>query len=297
MNWVGWPISGVLFFLSVTVGAWAIAPPTATLSEDPSTAEGGSEVAQTRQPSGRRPEIDSETLISQPTGQLSRTEAPHQRIELIDRVVAGSDFARFRDRLQRAIRNRDTEFVQSILPPEGIRLGFETLFPLAELQLEQTDGWFWKLLEKMMRLDSCELEDYPGSIPDAAVWACPNVANTFYRQNPPPLPMTEMDNESSPVVVIGQGVNVRIQPRVGTPIVGVLYNEVVTFDQITWNQQERQIQRTLSDPMTGWTPVILPNQAQGYVYNRYAYKLPDPRALFENVNGQWRLFHIVMGAL
>lgn len=295
MKWLGWSISGVLGFLTIMGGASAIAPTTPHSSEPSLIAEGGSKVIQTRQASGGSIAIDSENLISQTPQGLSHNEFPRQRIELVDRVVVGSDFARFRDRLQRAIRNRDIEFIQSILPPEGIRLGFEEPLSLTDLQLEQANSWFWKLLEKMLRLDSCELEDYPGSIPDAAVWACPNVANTFYRQHPPPLPMAEMEDESSHVIVIGQGVNVRIQPRIGTRIVGVLYNEVVAFDQSTWNQQERQIQRTLSDPLTGWTPVILPNRVQGYVYNRYAYKLPDPRALFENVNGQWRLFHIVMG--
>ena len=295
MKWVGWPISGVLVGLALMGGAAAIALPTATPLAAPPTADKVSTVNPIPQLSRESSSSDSDRLISQITSRASRTEFPHRRIELVDRVVAGSDFARFRDRLQRAIRNRDTAFVQSILPPEGIGLGLETPLPVADLQLEQRDGWFWKLLEKMMRLDSCELEDYPGSIPDAAVWACPNIANTFYRQNPPALPMAEIDDQSSHVIVIGQGVNVRIQPRVGTPIVGVLYNEVVAFDQLTWNQQERQIRRTLSDPMTGWTPVILPNHVQGYVYNRYAYKLPDPRALFENVDGEWRLFHIVMG--
>ena len=258
-------------------------------------ANGVIDADQTGPLAGSRSAFDSDILMSQISRRVSRTEFPHRRIELVDRVVVGSDFARFRDRLQRAIRNRDTAFVQSILPPEGIGLGIETSLSVADLQLEQTDSWFWKLLEKMMRLNSCELEDYPGSIPDAAVWACPNVANTFYRQNPPPLPMVEVDDQSSHVIVIGQGVNVRIQPRVGTPIVGVLYNEVVAFDQLTWNQQGQQRQRTLADPMTGWTPVILPNHVQGFVYNRYAYKLPNPRALFEQVNGEWRLFHIVMG--
>ena len=155
-------------------------------SRSPFLAKGGRAVAQTPPLSEMPPMINSSPLISFPTRQLSRTEPPHQPIELIDRVVAGSDFAQFRDRLQRAIRNRDSAFVQSILPPEGIRLGGEIPLPLTELQLEQTDGWFWKLLEKMMRHDSCELEDHPGSIPDAAIWACPNIANTFIARIRPP---------------------------------------------------------------------------------------------------------------
>ncbi|MDJ0701905.1 MAG: SH3 domain-containing protein [Leptolyngbyaceae cyanobacterium MO_188.B28] len=293
-------MSAGLICLAMLGNLKAIALPLTETPSIPSIPKGARTITQPPSPYEKPPSINSAPLISQPSRQLSRTEPPHRPIELIDRVVAGSDFAQFRDRLQRAIRNRDANFVQSVLPPEGIQLGIASPgivspLPLAELHLEQTDSWFWKLLEKMMRLDSCELEDHPGSIPDAAIWACPNIANTFYRQNPPPLPMMEVDEGANPVVVIGQGVNVRIQPRIGASIVGVLYNEVVTFDQTAWNQQGQQRQRTLSDPMTGWTPVILPNQAHGYVYNRYAYKLRDPRALFEHVNGEWRLFHIVMG--
>ena len=292
MSWGSWPLYAGLICGAILGNVQEDA---LSQTDVPVAAKEHGAVLQTRASYEKSPGFNSSPLISQPAHQLSRTEPLHRPIELIDRVVAGSDFAQFRDRLQRAIRNRDIGFIQSILPPEGVQLGVAPPLSLVELNLDQADGWFWKLLEKMMRLDSCELEDHPGSIPDAAIWACPNIANTFYRQNPHLLPMLNGETAASPVVVIGRGVNVRTQPRIGAAIIGVLYNEVVTFDQTAWNRQERQRQRTLSDPMTGWTPVILPNQAHGYVYNRYAYKLLDPRGLFEHVNGEWRLFHIVMG--
>ncbi|NER82991.1 MAG: hypothetical protein F6K42_26235 [Leptolyngbya sp. SIO1D8] len=56
----------------------------------------------------------------------------------------------------------------------------------------------------------------------------------------------------------------------------------------------RTTPETADDPIDGWTPVILPNQIQGYVYNRYVYHPQGPKALFENVDGRWQLLRIVI---
>lgn len=230
---------------------------------------------------------------SQP-GWLAPADA--RPIDVIDRVQINSDFDQFRDRLRQAIRRRDANFVMSILPPEGVAMGYGGLMPVSSLQLNNHDSWFWQTLEKMMLIESCELDSYPGSIPDAAVWVCPNVANTFYRQYPSPEQLEETDYGLQQVVVMGQGVNVRSQPSTRTSVVGVLSNEVVTFDQSTWDNLQQATQQTMADPLTGWTPVILPDQTRGFVYNRYVYQPLDPRGLFEHHDGHWQLFRILAGS-
>lgn len=233
---------------------------------------------------------------SQPESQPDSRPATEQRpIDVMDRVQTNSDFDMFRDRLRLAIRRRDVNFVVSILPSEGVAMGFGGVMPVSSLELNDPESWFWQTLEKMMLIESCELDSYPGSIPDAAVWVCPNVTNAFYRQYPSPEQLEDTDYGLQQVVVIGQGVNVRSQPTTNTSIVGILSNEVVAFDRFTWDRLHQSAQQTMADPLTGWTPVILPDQTRGFVYNRYVYQPLDPRGLFEHSDGRWQLFRILAG--
>ncbi|MEO1124016.1 MAG: SH3 domain-containing protein [Cyanobacteria bacterium J06639_16] len=244
------------------------------------------------------PMEQSPQLISPQTGSETDWRAPASQrpIDVVDRVQTDSDFDQFRDRLSQAIRRRDVDFVMSILPSEGVAMGFGGFMPVSSLDLNNPESWFWQTLEKMMLIESCELDSYPGSIPDAAVWVCPNVANTFYRQYPSPEQLEETDYGLQQVVVMGRGVNVRSQPNTQTSIIGVLSNEVVTFDRFTWDMLNHSDQQTMADPLNGWTPVILPDQTRGFVYNRYVYQPLDPRGLFEHNNGRWQLFRILAGS-
>ncbi len=227
-----------------------------------------------------------------PTSSTSKhlAQTSSQAIELIDRVEDGSDFDEFRNRLWQAIQQRDAAFVYGILPSSGLFIG--TVGPIAPtmLALEDIDSPFWHLLEKMLAPQSCELDDYPGSLPDAAVWGCPNIASAMQPQESSlntPLPEPVALGQ---VAVVGRGVNVRARPRLGTSVVGRLSNEVVEFDQTVWQELLQTAPEATDDPINGWTPVILPNQVQGYVYNRYVYHPAGPRALFELVDGNWQLF-------
>lgn len=214
-------------------------------------------------------------------------------IRLVDRVVAGSDFDEFRAQLWQAIQRRDILFMQNLLPPEGIFIGQEGPISPDMLALSDVNSSFWHSLEKMLAPQSCELEDYPGKLPDSAVWGCPNIASALF---PPPVASdTSMANaHRNQVVVVGRRVNVRSRPRLGTAVVGRLSNEVVEFDWATWQELMQTSPETTDNPINGWTPVILPNDIQGYVYNRYVYHPQGPRALFEHVDGRWQLMGIVV---
>ncbi|MBE7380127.1 MAG: hypothetical protein F6J95_001790 [Leptolyngbya sp. SIO1E4] len=219
---------------------------------------------------------------------------PNRPIQLIDRVVDGSDFDEFRDRLWQAIQQRDTAFMYELLPSEGIFIGDEGPVPPEMLALEDPNSLFWHSLEKMLAPQSCELEDYPGTLPDSAVWGCPNIASALQPQPAAPETAEPQTADRSQVVVVGRRVNVRARPELGTSVVGKLSNEVVEFDQITWQELMRTAPETTDNPIDGWTPVILPNQIQGYVYNRYVYHPQGPRALFEHIDGRWQLLRIVI---
>jgi hypothetical protein len=208
-------------------------------------------------------------------------------------VVAGSDFDAFRNRLWQAIQQRDQAFIATVLPEDGIFVGQAGPIPAEMLALEDPNSPFWQSLEKMLAPQSCELEDYPGTLPDAAVWGCPNIASAL-RSRPATAPREVAPAVAHQVVILGRRVNVRALPRLGTSVVGSLSNEVVEFDHTAWQELMQTAPEKTDDPIDGWTPVILPNRVQGYVYNRYVYHPAGPRALFELIDGQWQLVRILV---
>ena len=229
--------------------------------------------------------ISSGSSAPTPSPQPKLDDFPHQRIVLKDQT--SPEFAKFRQQLQQAIQKRDTKFVLALIPQKGLALGFGRPNTAKQLKLDDPKAPFWSLLEKAMG-SNCGFAD-PDATTPAKGWICPTVSRDFYRQYPPkPNTPPGLEYELSNVIVIGDRVNVRALPNLNSEVVGILSNEVVKFDRKRFeNSQEEQINAT--DPMSDWTPVILPNRKQGYVYNRYAYQALENRAIFKKINGKWQI--------
>ncbi|MBC7822780.1 MAG: SH3 domain-containing protein [Candidatus Parcubacteria bacterium] len=211
----------------------------------------------------------------------------HQRISLVDRTATDPEFAKFRQQLQKAIQTRDARFVSALIPAKGVPIGFGRSQTVEDLKLTDPKAMFWSILEKAMGAN-CGFAE-PDATTSAKGWICPTVSRDFYRQYPPnPNAAPGLGYELSNVIVVGDRVNVRALPNLNSEVVGVLTNEVVKFDQKRFeNSQEEQIKAF--DPMSDWTPVVLPNRKQGYVYNRYAYRSLENRAIFKNISGKWQI--------
>ncbi len=220
-----------------------------------------------------------------PSPQPKLDDFPHQRIVLKDQT--NPEFARFRQQLQQAIQKRDAEFVSALIPQKGLALGFGSPNTAKQLKLDDPKALFWSILEKAMG-STCGFAD-PNAVTAAKGWICPTVSRDFYQQYPPkPDAPPGLGYELSNVIVVGDRVNVRALPNLNSEVVGILSNEVVKFDRKRFeNSQEEQINAT--DPISDWTPVVLPNRKQGYVYNRYAYRSLENRAIFKRVNGKWQI--------
>ena len=227
----------------------------------------------------------SASAVIAPDPQPKLDNFPHQRIVLKDQT--NPEFAKFRQQLQQAIQKRDARFVSALIPPKGLTLGFGRPNTAKELKLDNPKALFWSILEKAMG-STCGFAD-PNATTDAEGWICPTVSRDFYQQYPAkPNAPPGLEYELSNVIVVGDRVNVRALPNLNSEVVGILSNEVVKFDRKRFeNGQEEQINAT--DPMSDWTPVVLPNRKQGYVYNRYAYQALENRAIFKKVNGKWQI--------
>lgn len=222
---------------------------------------------------------------------------PHRSIVLRDEVVPGSEFDQFRQKLRQAIQARDAEFVAALLPASGVSLGFGAPLAIDELDLQNPNALLWSILEKALtpgcdQLTDQTIEAYSSSDGESEGWVCHNLNQLFYEQYPAPETAQGVEYELSQVIVVGKDVNVRAQPSTNSDVIGILSNEVVEFDRTAW---EESPDNRSPDLVSGWTPVILPNDRSGYVSNRYAYSPLGYRVLFGKVEGQWQILHIPGG--
>ncbi|NJL87680.1 MAG: hypothetical protein HC886_19570 [Leptolyngbyaceae cyanobacterium SM1_1_3] len=147
----------------------------------------------------------------------------------------------------------------------------------------------------MMALDSCEPSDYPAVEAGNQTWVCPNTTQAFTgsirpRQRPRALSMSLRSLWSWVKTSTSEPA-----PNTNSPVVGILTNELVTFDQPTATCLYQQSADQRPGALKGWTPVVLPNDVQGYVHNRYTYAPLSPRGVFENVSGQWQIVRVLAG--
>lgn len=226
------------------------------------------------------------------TPQPKLDDFPHQRITLQDDTASDPDFAQFRQQLGQAIKKRDAEFVASLIPAQGIALGFGRPQTLKDLNLEDPEASFWNLLDKALG-STCGTASVE-AVGKMDGWVCPTVYREFYRQYPPKQNTQGIEYEISHVVVVGDRVNVRAQPSLNSSVIAVLSNELVKFDSRAFeNSKEEQIEA--HNPIDGWTPVTLPNRKKGYVYNRYAYHPLEYRVIFTKAQGQWQIVQVPGG--
>ena len=253
--------------------------------------------------SNRRPTRSSLSPTDEPVAEKTtkppEDEFVRKQIILKDEVEPRSDFDYFREELRRAVRDRNAYFVRSILPEDGISLGFSSPIPLEDIGLENPAQRFWSLLEKAIAT-SCAGEpsdNYPNVDPGTTVWVCSNVTKEFYRQYPPPSSAPGIEWELNHVVIVGKAINMRSAPSIDSSIVTRLSNEVVKVDrkiaEKEWQEQVEQGKEI--DPVDGWTPIIIPNGEKGYVYNYYVYSPLEYRAIFGQVAGEWELISMPGG--
>ncbi len=223
--------------------------------------------------------------------------APPKRVVLVDGVKPGSEFFEFRQRLRQAVQGRDVKFVRSLLPSEGITLGFGAVTPIAELKLENPQAEFWGLLEKSIA-NGCgpgAPSQDPNLPPQTPTWTCSNIAQQLSTQYP--ASQEKAPEAAGQAVVVGQGVNVRAQPSAKSQIIGTLSDELVEVDHKALTQQSIALaqQGKNYDPINGWTPVILSDQKLGFVANRYVYTPLEYHVVFAKVDGSWRLLYVPGG--
>lgn len=193
---------------------------------------------------------------------------PPAQLLPIDEASRQLDFFTFRARLQTAVAARDVDAVIAAADP-NIRLGFggdDGAKRLRERLSAADAAPYWRVIARVLALggafkgeDSFHAPYYYANWPDAA---------DSYECG----------------VIIGRAVNVRREPRTDAAIVAsVSYALVGQSTAVPANPAER------------WTAIDLRDGREGYVLADYVGSPLDLRALFNRVNGRWRLTALVAG--
>jgi hypothetical protein len=236
-------------------------------------------VASSSQPATPTSTLNPSTPEATPSVPPPDTNFPHWRIQLTDETQQSPDFAKFLDRVKQAVRDRDAQFIRSIVTPKT-KFTFGEHRSIDYLNPENPNSPFWSQLEKSLVL---------GCTNEQIFFSCPTTFRQFDAATKnAPNSQKDIAYESS-IIVVGENVNVRSQPSTTAPTIAALTNEIVRFDAETFSKasvKDRSETLNLSN-LDGWTPVILPNDKHGYVSNRYAYSPLGYRVLFAKEEEKW----------
>ena len=208
---------------------------------------------------------------------------PRQPLQLVDDGATSAEFTQFRENLRQAVQNRDAEFIRAIAAPD-IKLSFGLPMTIDELDIDNPSALFWQNMEKAIAT-GCVSEIF-GVEPEKQTWICPHA---FLA----PDQVSSMDPFEH-IVIVGNDINVRVEPTVDSPVVGSVSNEVVRYDsEGTTELSERQLEAMST--VDGWHPIIMASGQRGFVSSRYAYSPIGYRAFFVKDNDAWQMTIFIAG--
>ena len=185
------------------------------------------------------------------------------RLLPIDEGASRPEFAAYRARLQAAVARRDVDAVIAEIDP-GIRLGFDASGGVAAfrtLVVERSESW--EELRVVLAMG--------GTFSSPAAFAAPYV----YARWPDQLDSFEC------AAITGRNVRLRRAPRLDAPITALVSHPIVRLLQTGTEKQ--------------WSHVRLGDGRTGYVWHAYVRSPVDHRALFNLVDGRWRMTAFVAG--
>jgi hypothetical protein len=274
--------------------------PMPSLSPLPAAADASLPTPQNPTPIMASPAPDPSTNLLSPSDASTKTDLSRP-LTLSDDAQPGTAFYQFREQFRQAVAHRDYAFVADLISAQGVSIGFSRPSTAVDLELANPDAEIWAILEKALALGCAALDEayYPGVDPGSTIWLCPNAQEAFHEQYPNPSTEPGIEYEISHAVIVGDRVNVRTLPDLDSPVIGTLSNEVVLLDREIWERTASAIPeavwRDRTHPITGWTPILMPDGQPGYVSNRYVYQPLAPKLLLGQVNGQWQILRIPAG--
>lgn len=188
------------------------------------------------------------------------------KLNPVDEAARDPEFFAFRAQLQAAVARHDTEAVLAAVDP-NIRTSFGASGGIDEFRkmwkLPSVDSRLWDELGTVLA--------FGGAFRGGGLFSAPYVFGRW------PEPFDSFEH----VAVLGKNVRVRSEPGLKGKILTALSFDVVK----------------LAAPATDseWTRIKLRDGRTGYISSRYVRSPVDYRALFNKIDGRWRMTAFVAG--
>ncbi|MBD1996912.1 hypothetical protein H6G00_09810 [Leptolyngbya sp. FACHB-541] len=271
-------LTGAIALTGITQAAWAIPLTSSPQPEDLAQVEASE---------------DNITPAATPS-EAAPSDLNGTQLLLTDQTEQSPEFSQFLSQVQQAVRDRNADFMRSIITPYTLFGDDGDLVRFENFNLDSPTDPFWFYMERALS-DGCVIEAnnlQPVWEADQT-WLCPIALSAFDAALAEQL---ELDQPSitpyeEHVVVIGQDVSVRTQPNINSPVIQTLSNEIVRLDRQTFQAVPFQSQAEIfsfNNPV-GWIPVILPDGQNGYVSTQNAYQPIGTRVTFAEVEGVLKL--------
>lgn len=235
--------------------------------------------------------------VASTVSETSQTNSSSQPAQIVQQSESSRsnlndlDFSQFRQRLLDAVQRSETQFIHAIVTPET-QCNYGGTLNLESYKIEDHQSKFWAYLNKAVT-QGCGIDEEANALekePGSSVWNCPNLTQVKASIRP------DRPNFGH-LAIIGEAVNVREEPGMGSKIIGSVSNDYVSFNPAGYDKYPAGVKEQMqSDPITGWTPVRLRTGQQGWIINQYVYdEENDYRVSFVRSGGQWRLRYFLPG--
>jgi hypothetical protein len=209
-------------------------------------------------------------LAHRTAGEQSRVDNPcvnkgdrNPRLLPVDEAASKPDFLRYRERLQMAVEQRDVDAVIEAADP-GIRLGFDASGGAATLRKQFADRReLWDELRVVLARG--------GRFSSPTTFAAPYVYSNW----------PEQFDAFECAAVTGTSVRLRSAARLDAPVVASVSHSIVRLIEPA--------------PRELWARVQLGDGRTGYMWHAYVRSPVDYRALFNLIDGRWRMTAFVAG--
>jgi hypothetical protein len=208
------------------------------------------------------------------TARTTTVHAQAGKLLPVDEAPRDPELFAFRARLQEAVARHDVAAVLDAVDP-NIKVDFGGGGGIADFRNA------WKLQDGAKSALWAELGlvlALGGGFRSDAAFAAPYVFSRW----------PEAIDAFEHVAVLGTNVRVRAEPRLESPVLAALSFEIVRLSNAGRS-------RLTPEQAEEWTAVELRGGRTGYIASRYVRSSIDYRALFNKVNGRWRMTAFVAG--
>lgn len=211
---------------------------------------------------------------------MGHAAAQNRKLYPVDEAAQDRSFKVFRDKLLRAARKKDKEFILSILDPK-IQLSFGGDSGISDFKkmwkLDEPDNQFWNELITVLELGG-SFETVEGH----REFVAPYVTSKWPDNQ-------DIGDFFEYVAVIGTNVRLRAEPSLNAAVVASL-----SYDIVKMFAPQPTGEAVKKDGFN-WVKIMTGDGKQGYLADKYIRSPVDYRAFFRKIKGSWRMTVFIAG--